>query len=358
MTSFSVLSQIYGISSKKIFRWYKEVLSGYTEKGIQKELHKNDIKDPTLIDRKTQKKKTVLVPILKAENFGENMAIDDKNIGNEGYTIISNKDTGKIAVMLTSTKSALISEVLSKIPVKILFGVKTISADLAENYDWVCRSIFMNAEKIADKFHVIKLGLEALQAVRVRYRQKALTEVRIRLEAFREQEKERKKQCKKNGQNYIKNHLPKEERCINGETRKQVLAQSRYALFKFKSKWTEREEERMKILFTEYPEIEIAYDRICAFRAWYNHSLDGDTSKIPRKLSDWRIKTEETNISELLNFCSTVHRHTPEIVAYFSDGHTNAFAESLNAKIQRFLINNYGIRNRDFFHFRIMKFLS
>jgi transposase len=29
----------------------------------------------------------------------------------------------------------------------------------------------MNAMKIADKFHVIKLAMEALQAIRVRFRQ-------------------------------------------------------------------------------------------------------------------------------------------------------------------------------------------
>ena len=357
MTSFSVLSQIFGISAKKIFRWYKEVLSGFTEKGIQECLHKHDTKDPTIYDKETKEKKTVFVPIFKEENFGENMTIDDKNIGNEGYTIIANKDTGKIAAMIMSTKSAVICEVLSFVSTKVLFGVKSITADLAENYDWVCRSMFMNAEKIADKFHVIVLGLEALQAIRIRYRQQALEEERIRFENHRKQEKEKKQKAKAENLQYIKAPFPVAMRYRNGETKKELLARSRYALFKFKTKWNDTEQERMKILFAELPELEICYQRICAFRAWYNHSLD-KVDVVPQKLHEWRLKTEETKIPELLNFCSTVKRHTPEICAYFSQGHTNAFAESLNAKIQRFIITNYGIRNRDFFHFRIMKFLS
>ena len=161
MTNFSTLSKIFVISAKKIFRWYKEVLSGYASKEVQQELHKNDLKNVKTRDKKTNKRKKIKVPILKPQNFGKNMAIDDKNIGGETYTIISNKDTGKIAVMLMSIKSNIIDKVLSTIPAKILFSVKTITADLAENYDWVCRSAFINATKIADKFHVIKLALEA-----------------------------------------------------------------------------------------------------------------------------------------------------------------------------------------------------
>ena len=75
------------------------------------------------------------MPILKAENFGEHMAIDDKNIGGEGYTIISNKKTKKIAAMIMSTKHNIIEEVLHKIPRNIRWNVQSLSRDLAESYN-------------------------------------------------------------------------------------------------------------------------------------------------------------------------------------------------------------------------------
>jgi transposase len=67
-------------------------------------------------------------------------------------------------------------------------AVKTVSKDLAENYDWMARTCFMNAMKIADKFHVIKLAMEALQAVRIRLRQTALTNERERREEWKKGE--------------------------------------------------------------------------------------------------------------------------------------------------------------------------
>ena len=75
-------------------------------------------------------------------------------------------------------------------------------------------------------------------------------------------------------------------------------------------------------------------------------------------LGAWYEKTKSTKIEEIKNFRHTVRRHEGQIMNYFSEGHTNAFAESLNNKIQSFVRSNYGIRDRDFFHFRLMKFLS
>ena len=327
------------------------------EKDVQRKLHQYDTKDPTIWDRRTKQKKKIYVPILKEENFGEDMSIDDKNIGGEGYTIIANKCTGKIAAMIMSTKSQVIMEALNHIPAKVLFGVKTITADLAENYDWVSRSMFANARKIADKFHVIKLGLSALQDIRVRYRQKAIEEERIRYEKYKSEEAKKRNAAKQQGLKCKTKPFPRAKTYMNGETKKQLLARSRYLLFKFKTQWTDVQRERATILFKEFPEIEIAYKRICSFRTIYNITNNCE-SRVPKKFYDWGNETVETNIPELINFVSTVKRHIPEIIAYFEDGHTNAFAESINAKIQRFIISNYGIRERDFFHFRLLKFLS
>jgi len=64
--------------------------------------------------------------------------------------------------------------------------VKSLSRDLAPNYDWLGRQTFMNAYHIADKFHIIKKLHEQLQASRIYYRQKELI---IRREAKQNKEK-------------------------------------------------------------------------------------------------------------------------------------------------------------------------
>jgi len=49
-------------------------------------------------------------------------------------------------------------------------NVKTITLDLASHYDWVCRENFLNAIAVADKFHIIKIVLQAVQDQRIEYR--------------------------------------------------------------------------------------------------------------------------------------------------------------------------------------------
>lgn len=342
--SFAVFGLFSKICAKKIYSWYRNTLSGFTDKQVQEDLHEHDTVDKSLIDKKTGRPMVIPVPIFNPEHLGANMAIDDKNIGGEGYTVLSNKETGKIALLIMTTKADLICETLRKVPARLLFRVKTISKDLASNYDWVARTMFLNATRIADKFHVIKLGLEALQAIRIRYRQERLT-----------LERERREEWKKAGKK-IKD-MPPMEILSNGETHKQLLAKSRYLLFKFSSDWSEVQKQRAGLLFEQFPEIKEAHGIICAFRNFYKCKV-GQPHKARDSLGKWYLKAQSSNINEIKNFLHTVKNHEGEILHYFQEGHTNAFAESINSKIQSFVRSNYGIRDRDFFHFRLKKYFS
>lgn len=356
--SFSVIGRILGLEGKKIYRWYKDVLSGFTDEEEQVKLHEHDLpKGPA--NQKTGEIPVIPVPIFKPENFGEDMALDDKNIGGEGYTVFSNKITGKIAVLAQTTKASKLAEILQKVPVKIRYAVKTISKDLAENYDWIARTVFLNAIRIDDKFHVVKLGFEALQDVRVRYRQELLTTERKKRLELKIAEKLLKAECDKRGKKYEK---PKESKSPpktyeNGDTKKELLARSRYLLFQFEGKWSESQKERAAILFHEFPKIEKAYKIICHFRHFYRIKV-GDTQRAREKLKEWYAEVKQEEIEEMMNFASTVTHHEATILNYFATGQTNAFAESLNSQIQRFVQSNSGTNDRDFFHFRLKGYFS
>lgn len=359
--SYSTLSQFTKICSKKIFRWHKDILSWFTDIDEQESLHEFDMVDKDKVVRsinnwsnqsnqnaKTNQEiwtnkskfKTIWVPILNPDNFTENMAIDDKNIWWLWYTIISSKDTWRIALLISTTKSDIIFDTLKKVPIEIRMKVKTISRDLAKNYEAVSRYAFMNADQIWDKFHVVKLAIEALQDVRVRYRQEILTEERL---------------LKKSSKEYIEKFKVK---FSNWETIKQVLANSRHQLSQFEYKRNDEQKERAEILFKKFPEIKKAYDLICWFRAFYNikHSKKWAVTRAKKSLSNWYEKVKEANISEIENFMYTVQYNSSCILNYFESWHTNANAESLNSRIQRFMWLNYWIRNRDFFHFRLKQY--
>ena len=336
---------MFGIAGKKIAAWYRNTLSGFTKPEIHKGLHENDTVDRALVDRKTGEVKTVYVPILNLENFGEDMALDDKNIDGEGYTILSNKKTGKIALMASTTKHHILEEILSKVPIAVRCKVKTLSRDLAESYDWLSRSMFCWAQSVADKFHIVKMALEALQDVRVRYRQEILTKER----------EDKKDKTKKNRRTSPEEK--KSSRYENGETIKEILAKSRYLLFSFSSAWRESQSARAKILFREFPEIKTAYDCICRFRVWYQKKHENKDSA-QKALHVWYEEVIQTKIPELLNLVSSLKRHEGVILNYFSTNQTNAFAESLNSRIAACIRMSFGIRDLDFFHFRIKKFFS
>lgn len=348
--SFAVCGQFLGLCGKRIYRWYRNALSGFNDKQVQDELYEHDTVDESLIDKETKKKKIIPVPILAPEHLGPNMALDDKNIGGEGYSILSNKDTGKIALLAMTTKAALLCQILNKVPVALLANVKTLSKDLASNYDWVARTVFMWATRIADKFHVIKLGLEALQDVRVRYRQESLS---LERKARGEWKKAGKKM-----KDFARFHPS--QIMSNGDTHKHLLAKSRYLLFKFESQWTESQAQRAKLLFEHFPQIKEAHSIICAFRNFYKCKVGESQSqnRARESLEKWYAKAKSSDIEEIKNFIHTVKSHEGEILNYFDEGHTNAFAESLNNKIQNFVRSNYGIRDRDFFHFRVKKHFS
>ena len=61
-----------------------------------------------------------------------------------------------------------------------------------------------------------------------------------------------------------------ESQCFsNGDSRKQLLARSRYLLFKTESKWSDSQKQRAQILFREYPKIYEAYKLSMRFRNIY-----------------------------------------------------------------------------------------
>ncbi len=359
MINFSQLGRILGIDGKKIYDWYKDYLSGFRNKETQQDLHKNDITDFDVFDKKTGKFKQILVPIFKPENFGKNMCMDDKNMGDKGYLIFSNTDTKKIALVIGTTKLKLIKQIIHKLPVEIQFAVETMTRDLGSGYYWFCKEVFPRLrEQIADKFHIIKDALTSLQDIRVRYRQAELSKKRAAYEAHKQSETKRKNECKKLKKPFVKKKFRyKEDKLSNGETLLQLLAKSRYLLFKLPQQWYYEQKERARILFEKYPEIERAYKLICTFRSFYSIKI-GSKNKAIKALRNWFGRVQIQDIEEISNFSSMVERHYTEIMNYFNEGRTNAYAEGLNSKLERIIQTNMGIKDRNFFHYRIKNYFS
>lgn len=164
------MAYVMGMGPKKLHRWYKDVLSGFAQARESGEIGKDDLQ---MIEQGSYT--NIAVPILEQKNIGPQMAVDEKTINGSCYTVLSNRNTGKIALMAATTRTEYLMKIIKRFDIEKRMGVKSLSRDMAQHYNWMGRQAFMNAYHVIDKFHVIKNIMEQLQAIRIRYRQQELS---------------------------------------------------------------------------------------------------------------------------------------------------------------------------------------
>ncbi|WP_092730214.1 ISAon1 family transposase [Algoriphagus alkaliphilus] len=153
---------------------------------------------------------------------------------------------------------------------------------------------------------------------------------------------ELRKECDKT---FIPNKLE------NGDTEKQLLARSRYLLFKAEDSWTPSQALRAEILFHRYPDLEKAYKLSRSLARIYQ------TSKIKgvafTKLAHWYNEVKRAGFKSFNTVSRTIQNHYETILNFFENRSTNASAESFNAKIKAFRAQFRGVSNVEFFLFRL-----
>ncbi len=213
---------------------------------------------------------------------------------------------------------------------------------------------FANAIQIADKFHVIKNGLEYLQAIRIRLKQEELKNQREEQIIHDKQYKESKdKNLIGPKMKTSKGFKPK--RLANGDTAPELLSRSRYLLAISQGNWNEYQVRRANTLFQKYPTLKQAYQCIIDFREWYKpKAVCFEPFTNEKELGNWIDKAESNPNNEIKNFRNLIINHEERILNYHKhENKTNAIAESVNAKIKEAISQNKGSRDLDFFHFRI-----
>ena len=274
-----------------------------------------------------------------AKNLGPHLSLDETAFSNgDLYTIITNKSAkgkkGAIVAMVKGTKAEVVIKTLNKIPLKQRKKVMEVTLDMAGNMGLIVKKSFPNATLVIDRFHVQKLALDALQEIRIKHRWEAIDAENDAIEIARS------KSLK-----YTPKLLP------NGDTLKQLLARSRYLLYKSSSKWTKNQAIRAEILFEKYPDIEKAY-KLCQNLSWIFNNTTDKTSALIR-LAKWDEKVRQAAFKSFNTIARTMSIHYKNILNYFDNRSTNASAESFNAKIKAFRAQFRGVRNVDFFLFRL-----
>ena len=130
------------------------------------------------------------------------------------------------------------------------------------------------------------------------------------------------------------------------------MARSRYLLYKLSHKWTENQSKRAVILFERYPDLEKAY-KLCQNLSWIFNNTKDKTSALIR-LAKWDEKVTQAKFKSFNTIARTMSIHYQNILNYFDNRSTNASAESFNAKIKAFRTQFRGVKNVDFFLYRLI----
>lgn len=314
------LGTYYHVDGDQLGQQYKEHLSDYNQ-----------------WDQRSHAEDWMLFP----DNMGEYLSIDETSLSNgELYTILTNKAAkgkqGTIIAMVKGTKSETIISILKEIPIKLRTKVKEVTLDMANSMNLIVKACFPRASKVIDRFHVQKLAHEALQEIRVKHRWDAINEETNAIDNARWEKSE---------------YIP--YRFENGDTKKQLLARSRYLLFKASNKWSESQKIRARILFAQYPDIKKAYSLTHSLRMIF--SKNKDKAVAFTKLAHWYREVAESEFKSFNTISATIYTHYAGILNFFDNRSTNASAESFNAKLKAFRFMLRGVTDIKFFLYRISK---
>jgi transposase len=281
------------VSGKKLQRHYKHVVSRFKE--WKQYSHAEDY-------------------LLYPDNITDYISIDEVSLSKgELYTIVTNKNTKSqnkksVIAIINGTEAKTIQEVLEKIPLEKRNKVKEITMDMAPNMALAARNSFKNSKQVIDRFHVVRLVMDALQHMRTNLRWKAI-----------DAENEAIKKAKLAGKKY------QPEILSNGDTLKELLVRSKYLLYKFENEWTINQAKRAAILFDKYPLLKQAYRIIESFRTIYK--LENKQDAI-NKFMEWKQKIEHLKMDEFNTVINSLDYHLENIMNFFDNRNTNANAES------------------------------
>lgn len=268
-------------------------------------------------------------------NIGPYMSLDETCLSNgEVWTFLTNKDghggKGTLAAAIPGTKSDdIISILVLAMGRNLRRKVKEVTCDLSPSMMLIAQEVFYNAYVVNDRFHVQQVYNEAIDEIRIDIRRQLIAE-----------ENNREK-------------TTSPVTYSNGETMRQILARSKHTLMMSQNKWTDIQRHRVNILFRHYPILKTAYHLAMELRHIFN--LNISPAKALGKLNKWYEKVLALNNSNFRSVIKTFKNHAPTVVNYFRRRATNASAESFNSKVKIFRSQMRGVRDRDFFIFRLTK---
>ena len=167
MTARSV-GRFFKICGNSLERAYKHHLSGF-EQWDQKE-HAAD-------------------RLLSAENFDEQMSIDESMLCDDLFTFFSRKAgkgrQGTLAAVVRGTTADEVVKVLMQVPEEIRRRVKEVTMSFSYSMYTIIRQAFPWAAIVIDSFHIMQLCGDTLGELRMKLKRAAVAELKCQEREFK-----------------------------------------------------------------------------------------------------------------------------------------------------------------------------
>lgn len=118
--------------------------------------------------------------ILMPENLGERCSIDETQLCEDVYTMLSNKEghggKGSVIAIVRGTRADAVSKIAKQTQPDELAKVKEITMDFSVSMYNIARQCFPEATFVIDCFHILKRLCEGLEEMRLKFKRLAVTE--------------------------------------------------------------------------------------------------------------------------------------------------------------------------------------
>jgi transposase len=213
-----------------------------------------------------------------------------------------------------SRKQEDVRKVLEGWGEEVLSQIVEVSIDLSGNYKGLVNKLLPNAEVIADRFHVMKIVNQDLNAAR---------------NAVRKANQE--------------NPNPEEKERVEA-----ALKQSKYALLKPEENLTEKQKEKLEEIRDIVPSLAQMHQQKEAFRSIFEQAENWGDGAF--RLLDWLAESQQTFQQSVGTIC----RWFGEVTGYFDNRTTSGAVEGINNKLKLIKRSGYGFRNFDNFQLRCL----
>ena len=215
--------------------------------------------------------------------------------------VLSDVDHGCVLTVLSERTKEALEAYLATWTAEQRAAITDVALDLWEPYHLAVRACLPNAQITADRFHVMKNLNDRVTAAR-----------RTIQRAAPEAEKGQLKGC-------------------------------RWLLVKNAEDLSDEEQAKLAAMFVVAPALQRLHELKEAFRTVFETAPDRATAQ--EQLTDWVQEVDQSGVSGLTKFLTTLRNWWEVILNYFQDRLTSGFVEGLNNKLKLIKRLAYGYRN-------------